>query len=159
MFNSNIYIIYLELLKLMNLYPKMPPEIRSRGGVEIGETDGRKTSMSLLCNLVLDKSITYICGDKMLYFEAQIMYQNAGTMNDDKLASINLISNMGLWLSGKEILDNFGNQKKIKFPVEIENGTINLIEILEDASLMQRNENGINIYSMRIKIEVELNRF
>ena len=140
--NSHLGKIIYNTIQIINQFPNMPTEIIENGGIEIGASDSRKTSLSFK---PISSSFNHnICGGWTLHYKYDLIYQCASLTNDDRLNAIDFLSSLTHWLVGHSTYN--GVNIKDFLPVNFEGGSLDQFVIDGDVTLLSREVNGIETF-------------
>lgn len=134
-------------IQIVNQFPYMPQELLANGGLEIGISNSRKTSLSLKPK---DSAFVYtICNSWNFYYTFDLIYQCACITNDDRLNAIDFLSALTHWLVGNSTYNSI-NVKKL-LPITFNGGSLDRFAFDNDATLFSREANGIELFSSGLK--------
>lgn len=133
--------------QIVNQFPNMPQELLENGGLEIGTSNSRKTSLSLK-----PKNSSFnsnICCSWTFYYDFDLIYQCACITNEDRLNAIDFLSSLTHWLVGDSTYNSI-NVKKL-LPITFNGGSLDRFILDNDATLFSREANGIELFNSSLK--------
>lgn len=131
---SKIYSVTSAVLKICNDFPDLPEEIVNNGGVQLGETDGRNSRISLYVTANLSNSTRVVCGYTYATYDIDLYYQIAAQNNEEKLNALNLLENLVLWLNRKAMEEEVGR-----------------IEAANVSRMTRKSMNGLNVFEVNLR--------
>ena len=134
-------------IQIVNQFPYMPQELLANGGLEIGISNSRKTSLSLKPT---DSAFhSTICRSWNFYYGFDLIYQCACITNDDRLNAIDFLSSLTHWLVGNSTYNSIHVKKLL--PITFNGGLLDRFIFNNDATLLSREANGIELFSSGVK--------
>lgn len=141
--NSHLSNIIYNILQTINNFPNMPKEIIDNGGIEIGASNSRKTSLSF--KPISTKFERTICANWTFYYKFDLIYQCACINNEDRLNAIDFLSSLTHWLVGNYKINDISVHDFL--PVQFSNGSLDRFIIENDVTILSRDLNGIELFS------------
>ena len=123
--------VYEKLIKGIRSCPEFPENVL----IHIGETDSRKSEMSLVVDLNLSRSSKNICGGFNKSYNADLFYQVVAQTDNQKRNVFKMLEHISEFLSKNS--ENFG---------------INIFDILASPKLLGKNNNGLDVFRTKFLI-------
>ena len=124
--------VFRGLILAINAFPDLPEEVVDQGGIQIGETNGRATSMSISGWIRDDETEEFVCSKKQYKFYIRIIFQKATQTNEEKLNCFDIMESLRDWIeSNPSPILSIGN-----------------IDTVEQPRMDSKNSNGLDIFSM-----------
>lgn len=139
--HSDIYKATSLILDLCNSFPYLPSEVVNSGGVQIGETEGRSTRMSIYVDNDANNNTVTLCSTLSKKFTVDIYYQIAAQNNEEKLNALDLLSNMANWL------------------INSNGGILTTAKVVHDARLTRKSMNGLDVFETNLMVTIDFGRF
>lgn len=117
--------IYSDLIMAIGSCPEFPENVQ----IHIGETDSRKSAMSIVVDLDNSKSRKNICGEWLKAYSLDLFYQVVAQTDKQKSNVFDLLNN----------ISNFIVENSKSF-------NINWIETVSSPKMIGKNNNGLDVF-------------
>lgn len=145
--NSHLSNIIYNTIQVINNFPNMPQDITDNGGIEIGASNSRKTSLSF--KPIGSNFERTICSNWTFYYKFDLIYQCACSNNEDRLNEIDFLSSLTHWLVGHSKYNDISVNDFL--PAQFTNGVLERFILENDVTILSREPNGIELFGSTLR--------